>query len=98
MRRCGIIDQPAREQNVERRFRHAPGVFEPKKLLRQYLNLCEPGFEQFEEAWSIRAPLGWDVKDPSAVASACVALLSDLFPATTGEMLHVDGGFHAVGA
>ena len=57
-----------------------------------------PGFEQFEEAWSIRAPLGWDVKDPSAVASACVALLSDLFPATTGEMLHVDGGYHAIGA
>src|SRR5438046_2753187 len=57
-----------------------------------------PGFEQFEDAWSIRAPLGWDVKDPSAVASACVALLSDLFPATTGEVVHVDGGYHAVGA
>jgi enoyl-[acyl-carrier protein] reductase I len=57
-----------------------------------------PGFEQFEDAWSERAPLGWDVKDPSAVASACVALLSDLFPATTGEMLHVDGGYHAIGA
>ena len=57
-----------------------------------------PGFEQFEDAWSTRAPLGWDVKDPSAVASACVALLSDLFPATTGEMLHVDGGYHAIGA
>jgi enoyl-[acyl-carrier protein] reductase I len=57
-----------------------------------------PGFEQFEDAWSTRAPLGWNVKDPSAVASACVALLSDLFPATTGEMLHVDGGYHAIGA
>jgi enoyl ACP reductase len=57
-----------------------------------------PGFEQFEAAWSERAPLGWDVKDPAAVASACVALLSDLFPATTGEMLHVDGGYHAIGA
>jgi meromycolic acid enoyl-[acyl-carrier protein] reductase len=57
-----------------------------------------PGFEQFEEVWATRAPLGWDVKDPEPVAKACVALLSDLFPATTGEMLHVDGGFHAVGA
>jgi meromycolic acid enoyl-[acyl-carrier protein] reductase len=57
-----------------------------------------PGFERFEEVWSERAPLGWDIKDPEPVARACVALLSDLFPATTGEMLHVDGGFHAVGA
>lgn len=57
-----------------------------------------PGFEQFEEAWSTRAPLGWDVKDAAPVASACVALLSDLFPATTGEILHVDGGYHAIGA
>jgi len=57
-----------------------------------------PGFERFEEVWDTRAPLGWDVKDPEPVAQACLALLSDLFPATTGEMLHVDGGFHAVGA
>jgi meromycolic acid enoyl-[acyl-carrier-protein] reductase len=57
-----------------------------------------PGFERFEEVWSARAPLGWDIKDPEPVARACVALFSDLFPATTGEMLHVDGGFHAVGA
>jgi meromycolic acid enoyl-[acyl-carrier-protein] reductase len=57
-----------------------------------------PGFEQFEDAWSTRAPLGWDVKDPAPVASACVALLSDLFPATTGEVVHVDGGYHAIGA
>jgi enoyl-[acyl-carrier protein] reductase I len=57
-----------------------------------------PGFAKFEEVWDERAPLGWDVKDAAPVASACVALLSDLFPATTGEMLHVDGGFHAIGA
>ena len=57
-----------------------------------------PGFERFEDVWTERAPLGWDVKDAAPVASACVALLSDLFPATTGEMVHVDGGFHAVGA
>lgn len=57
-----------------------------------------PGFERFEEAWSERAPLGWDVRDPEPAARACVALLSDLFPATTGEVLHVDGGYHAIGA
>jgi meromycolic acid enoyl-[acyl-carrier-protein] reductase len=57
-----------------------------------------PGFDQFEDVWSKRAPLGWDLRDPTPVARACVALMSDWFPATTGEMLHVDGGFHAVGA
>lgn len=56
-----------------------------------------PGFSAFEEAWSGRAPLGWSVSDPSAVAKACVALLSDWFPSTTGEIIHVDGGFHAMG-
>jgi meromycolic acid enoyl-[acyl-carrier-protein] reductase len=57
-----------------------------------------PGFEKFEEAWDERAPLGWNVKDPSPVAAACVALFTDLFPATTGEVIHVDGGYHAIGA
>ncbi len=57
-----------------------------------------PGFEDFEDAWARRAPLGWDVGDARPVAQACVALLSDLFPATTGEMVHVDGGYHAMGA
>ena len=56
-----------------------------------------PGFQQFEDAWSERAPLGWDVRDPEPVARACVALLSDWFPATTGSIVHVDGGFRAVG-
>ncbi|HLG92974.1 MAG TPA: SDR family oxidoreductase, partial [Acidimicrobiales bacterium] len=57
-----------------------------------------PGFDRFEQAWASRAPLGWDVADSTAVARACVALLSDWFPMTTGEIVHVDGGFHAVGA
>ena len=57
-----------------------------------------PGFSEFEDAWSNRAPLGWDVNDGEPVARACVALLSDWFPSTTGEMVHVDGGYHAVGA
>jgi enoyl ACP reductase len=58
-----------------------------------------PGFAAFEDAWSTRAPMGWDVHDPDrAVAKAVVALLSDWFPMTTAEMLHVDGGYHAMGA
>ena len=57
-----------------------------------------PGFEHFEAVWADRAPLGWDIRDPEPVARACVALLSDWFPMTTGEMLHVDGGVHAIGA
>ncbi|MEI2775754.1 MAG: enoyl-ACP reductase FabI [Tetrasphaera sp.] len=56
-----------------------------------------PGFEQFERVWDERAPLGWNVSDPVPTAQACVMLLSDWFPATTGEMLHVDGGVHAMG-
>jgi enoyl-[acyl-carrier protein] reductase I len=57
-----------------------------------------PSFGDRRELWSQRAPLGWDTTDPTAVARACVALLSDWFPATTGEIVHVDGGVHAVGA
>jgi enoyl-[acyl-carrier protein] reductase I len=57
-----------------------------------------PGFSRFEEVWGERAPLGWDITDSSSVARACVALLSDWFPMTTGEVIHVDGGYHAVGA
>lgn len=57
-----------------------------------------PGFEELESMWSSRAPLGWDEKDPDPTARAVVALLSDFFPATTGEIVHVDGGFHAMGA
>ncbi len=56
-----------------------------------------PGFERFEESWATKAPLGWDVDDAVPAAKACVALLSDWFPATTAEIVHVDGGFHAMG-
>lgn len=55
-----------------------------------------PGFAQFEDIWDTRAPLGWELTDSTPVAKACVALMSDWFPATTGEVVHVDGGFHAV--
>jgi enoyl ACP reductase len=57
-----------------------------------------PGaFESLGVLWGQRAPLGWDETDPVPTAQAAVALLSDWFPATTGEVLHVDGGVHAVG-
>jgi enoyl ACP reductase len=55
-----------------------------------------PGFSAFEDTWADRAPLGWDVHDSVPVARACLALFSDLLPMTTGEILHVDGGTHAV--
>jgi enoyl-[acyl-carrier protein] reductase I len=56
-----------------------------------------PGFDTLESAWSDRAPLGWDNTDVEPVARTSVALLSDWLPATTGTVLHVDGGFHAMG-
>ncbi|CUR57714.1 Enoyl-(acyl-carrier-protein) reductase (NADH) [metagenome] len=56
-----------------------------------------PGFEDLESAWKDRAPLGWDESDHTPTAKAVVALLSDFFPATSGEIVHVDGGFHAMG-
>ena len=56
-----------------------------------------PGFERIADLWDGRAPIGWDVMDPVPAAQACVALMSDWFPATTGEIIHVDGGVHAIG-
>jgi enoyl ACP reductase len=56
-----------------------------------------PGFAQFEDVWDGRAPLGWDVNDSEPVARSVVAMLSDWFPKTTGEIIHVDGGFHSTG-
>ena len=57
-----------------------------------------PGFALFEDVWDERAPLGWDVTDPEPVARTVCALLSDWMPSTTGEIVHVDGGYHAMGA
>jgi enoyl-[acyl-carrier protein] reductase I len=56
------------------------------------------GFSTFEDTWAAKAPLGWRVTDADVVGRACVALFSDLLPMTTGELIHVDGGVHAVGA
>jgi enoyl-[acyl-carrier protein] reductase I len=57
-----------------------------------------PGFREFEEVWGDRAPLGWDINDRTAVAKTACVMLSDWLPATTGELVHVDGGYHAMGA
>jgi meromycolic acid enoyl-[acyl-carrier protein] reductase len=57
-----------------------------------------PGFAELESKWAEQAPLGWEVDDPTPVADAALFLLSDLARATTGEIVHVDGGVHAIGA
>ncbi len=57
-----------------------------------------PGYDRFETAWQDRAPLGWSTTDYAAAGITVVALLSDLLPATTGSIVHADGGFHAMGA
>ncbi|HET6771280.1 MAG TPA: SDR family oxidoreductase, partial [Actinomycetota bacterium] len=56
-----------------------------------------PGFDRYIDTWYRRAPLGWDVTDPNPVADAVLFLLSDLSRSITGEIIHVDGGFHAMG-
>ena len=56
-----------------------------------------PGFDAITDAWGRRAPLGWDVTDPTPVGNTVAFLLSDLSSGITGEMIHVDGGFHAMG-
>ena len=57
-----------------------------------------PGASSFNDTWSTRSPLPWDTADAVPSAKAVVALLSDWFPSTTGEMIHVDGGLHSTGA
>lgn len=57
-----------------------------------------PGFEELADVWDTRAPIGWDLADPDPAARGVVALLSDWFPKTTGEIVHVDGGVHMMGA
>jgi enoyl-[acyl-carrier protein] reductase I len=56
-----------------------------------------PGFEQIADAWDRRAPLGWDITDPTPVGQAIALLFSDLSSGITGELIHVDGGYHAMG-
>jgi enoyl-[acyl-carrier protein] reductase I len=56
-----------------------------------------PGFDEFESVWNAKSPLEWDVNDPVPAAQAAVALMSPFFTKTTGEIIHVDGGLHAIG-
>jgi enoyl-[acyl-carrier protein] reductase I len=55
-----------------------------------------PDFHRIESIWNDRAPLGWDSMDPIPTAKTCIALMSDWMPKTTGEVIHCDGGVHAV--
>ncbi|RKN42471.1 enoyl-ACP reductase FabI [Streptomyces hoynatensis] len=57
-----------------------------------------PGFDELANVWNTRAPIGWDLSDAEPAARGVVALLSDWFPKTTGEVVHVDGGVHMMGA
>jgi enoyl-[acyl-carrier protein] reductase I len=57
-----------------------------------------PGFEALKSSWGQRSPLGWDSADSGPVADVTAFLLSDLSRAITGEMIHVDGGYHSQGA
>ncbi|MEU5895279.1 MULTISPECIES: enoyl-ACP reductase FabI [Streptomyces] len=57
-----------------------------------------PGFEELADVWNTRSPLNWDMADPEPAGRGVVALLSDFFPKTTGEIIHVDGGVHMMGA
>ncbi len=57
-----------------------------------------PGANTFNDVWAERAPLGWSPTDMEPTAKAVVALLSDFFPMTSGEIIHVDGGLHSTGA
>jgi enoyl-[acyl-carrier protein] reductase I len=57
-----------------------------------------PGFSDLAKVWDERSPLEWDMADPEPAGRGVVALLSDFFPKTTGEIVHVDGGVHIMGA
>jgi enoyl ACP reductase len=57
-----------------------------------------PGFSELADVWNHRSPLEWNMSDPEPAGRGVVALLSDWFPMTTGEIVHVDGGLHAIGA
>ena len=70
----------------------------PPEPLKTLAAKAIPGFELFEEEWDKRAPIGWDLTDLEPTARTIVALLSDFMPKTTGEIVHVDGGYHAMGA
>jgi len=57
-----------------------------------------PGFDILAASWGKRAPLAWDIRDPEPVAKTVAFLLSDWSKGITAEIIHVDGGYHAIGA
>jgi meromycolic acid enoyl-[acyl-carrier-protein] reductase len=65
--------------------------------LRTAAGRAVPSIRETADEWGAKAPLGWSPVDTEPAARACVALLSGWFPATTGEIIHVDGGYHAIG-
>lgn len=66
--------------------------------LRTTAGKAIPGLARTQDDWAAKAPLGWNITETESTARACAALLSDWFPATTGDIVHVDGGHHAMGA
>jgi len=56
-----------------------------------------PGFDAIAGHWLERSPLPWSLTDATPIGQMCCFLLSDMAPMTTGEMVHVDGGYHAMG-
>ena len=96
MERLGdVLPRPVQELSAEQRLRVNLVSAGP---LRTIAAKAIPGFEELDAMWDSRSPLGWDNSDQEPTAKAVCALLSDFFPATTGEIVHVDGGFHATGA
>ena len=97
-REVGAPERLAVSRQGGRPERHPLATSWPPGPIKTMAAKSIPGFAVFEDSWDDRAPLGWDVTDSEPVAKACIALLSDWFPATTGEIIHVDGGYHAMGA
>ena len=100
-----LMDAAFREQVCDAQFalRRSVAVGQDGGGMKVVVDMVQaaqgiPGFETLAGLWEKQAPLGWDTSDPAPVADAVLFLLSDLARGVTGEILHVDGGFHAMGA
>ncbi len=91
------VDHPLPGPRARARGRSA-ATSSPPDRSRPWRPSRSPGSRRSRTCGTSGPRSGWDVTDSSAVAKACVALLSDWFPTTTGSMVHVDGGYHAIGA
>jgi hypothetical protein len=89
--------RPGRDRILDGNRCHPNTVTSAHAAIHRRCVTSIPGPDGFESAWPQRAPLGWDRTDAGPAAKACCALMSDWFPATTGTIVHVDGGFHATG-